>query len=123
MEDLRLLLGYFGERLPTGVEFINIQGLLSYLRTINLHKVLMLEDLVEILEPYIPMVISEKDLQKLFLAQREGNISRLTELEGEFVARSKFIFLNSALLASAYAEDTDWENIKRVCRKIRSMKI
>lgn len=82
-------------------------------------KIPIVEDLLEVLEPFIPLVISQESLYKMVAAYDSGDNGNLAQLEKEFVNRSKFVFINSIL----WAKDGEWGNIVTLCRKIRHIKL
>jgi len=116
--DLRSLLAYFKSQLPDYVKFINMESFTFYMRLGFPRKSSEMTILMEIIEPYIPMIITPENLEVVILAHEYGNQGEVTELEENLMDRSKFIFLTSVMEAGS----ADWENIVQICRKIRSMK-
>lgn len=119
MEDLRQLLVYFKNQMPEYVNFINIESFYYYMRLAYPQKYKELTALMDILEPYIPLIISPRNLEEVVFAYEQGNLQELAKLEANFLGRSKFIFMNSVMTAN----QEDWENIMAICRRIREIKL
>ena len=118
LHDLRLLLLRYKGQLPRYVDFINIESFNFYLRMGYPAQSRELADLMEIIEPFIPMIVSPQNLEDVIAAYEEGNLDELASLEENYIGRSKFIFINSVMAA----DGEDWENILAICRKIREIK-
>jgi len=119
MEDLRQLLVYFKNQMPEYIYFINVESFYYYMRAAYPQKFKELAALMDIIEPFIPLVISPQNLEEVIFAYEEGNSQELAHLEEIFLDRSKFIFMNSVMAGC----DTDWENIVAICRRIREIKL
>ena len=119
LEDMRRLLVYFKEQMPEYIHFINIESFYYYMRLAYPKKYKELAALVDIIEPYIPLIISPRNLEEVIFAYEQGNSHDLAQLEADFLNRSKFIFMNSVMTA----QQPDWENIVAICRKIREIKL
>ena len=119
LHDLRLLLLRYKSQLPRYVHFINIDSFYFYLQLGYPAQCHELSGLMDIIEPYIPMIVSPQNLEDVFFAYEQGDLEELANLEENYMGRSKFIFLNSVMAA----DDEDWENILAICRKIRTMKV
>jgi len=118
LHDLRGLLGYFKSQMPDYVSFINMESFNFYMQLGFPRKSSEMSVLMEIIEPYIPMIISPENLEVVIMAHENGKTAELDALEENLMSRSKFIFVNSVM----EAEVADWENIVAICRKIRAMK-
>jgi len=118
LHDLRRLLAYFAGQLPEHVDFINMESFCFYMRLGFPRKSGEMAALMEIIEPFIPMIISPANFEEVMFAYEQGNLGELAELEENFMSRSKFIFINSIMKAKG----DDWEDIVAICRKIREMK-
>lgn len=118
LHDLRQLLVYFKSQLPEYVDFINIESFYFYMRLGFPRKSKELAALMDIIEPFIPMIISPKNLEEVVIAYEQGNPEQLAALEKSFMGRSKFIFMNTVM----EAEGADWENILSICLKIWEIK-
>ena len=119
LHDLRLLLLRYKGQLPEYVDFINIDSFYFYMHLGYPEQCKELADLMDIIGPYIPMIISPKNLDDVFAAYESGNAEELANLEENYMGRSKFIFMNSVMAA----DGEDWENILSICRKIRAIKM
>ena len=119
MEDLRQLLVYFKNQMPEYISFINIESFYYYMRLAYTQKYKELAALMDILEPFIPLIISPSNLEEVMFAYEQGNSRELAKLEANFLNRSKFIFMNSVMTA----DQEDWQNIVAICRKIREIKL
>ena len=119
MEDLRRLLVFFRNQMPEYISFINIESFYYYMRLAYTQKYKELTGLMDILEPYIPLIISPRNLEEVVFAYEQGNSHELAKLEADFLNRSKFIFMNSVMTA----DQEDWENIVAICRRIREIKL
>ena len=119
MEDLRQLLVYFKNQMPEYISFINIESFYYYMRLAYPQKYKEMTGLMDILEPYIPLIISPRNLEEVIDAYEQGNSLELEKLEANFLGRSKFIFMNSVMTA----DQEDWGNIVTICRRIREIKL
>ena len=119
MEDLRQLLVYFKNQMPEYISFINIESFYYYMRLAYPQKYKELAALMDILEPFIPLIISPRNLEEVIFAYEQGNSHELAKLEADFLNRSKFIFMNSVMTA----DEEDWGNIVSICRRIREIKL
>jgi len=119
MEDFRQLLTYFKNQMPDYISFINIESFYYYMRLAYPQKYKELAALMDIIEPYIPLIISPRNLEEVVEAYESGNAHKLAKLEADFLGRSKFIFMNSVMTA----DDEDWGNIVAICRRIREIKL
>ena len=119
MEDLRQLLVYFKNQMPEYISFINIESFYYYMRLAYPQKYKEMTGLMDILEPYIPLIISPRNLEEVVDAYEQGNSLELAKLEADFLGRSKFIFMNSVMTA----DQEDWDNIVAICRRIREIKL
>ena len=119
MEDLRQLLCYFKNQMPDYISFINIESFYYYMRLAYPQKYKELTALMDILEAYIPLIISPRNLEEVVFAYEQGNAHELAKLEADFLDRSKFIFMNSVMTA----DQEDWGNIVAICRRIREIKL
>ena len=119
MEDLRQLLVFFKNQMPDFISFINIESFYYYMRLAYPQKYKELSGLMDIIEPYIPLIISPHNLEEVIFAYENGNSQELAKLEADFLGRSKFIFMNSVMTA----DQEDWGNIVAICRRIREIKL
>jgi len=119
MEDLRQLLVYFKNQMPEHIYFINVESFYFYMRVAYPQKFKQLAALMDIIEPFIPLVISPQNLEEVIYAYEEGDSKGLAQLEEIFLDRSKFIFMNSIMTA----QETDWQHIVSICRRIREIKL
>jgi len=118
LHDLRLLLLRYKGQLPRYVHFINIDSFYFYMQMGYPAQCEELTGLMEIIEPYIPMIVSPQNLDDVVYAYEQGDLDELASLEENYMGRSKFIFMNSVMAAN----NEDWENILAICRKIREVK-
>lgn len=118
LHDLRRLLVYFKSQLPQYVDFINMESFYYYMRLGFPRKAAELAALMEIIEPFIPMIITSQNLEEVIDAYEQGNLAALDTMEESLMSRSKFIFLNSVMRAKG----DDWENLLSICRRIRAIK-
>ncbi|MCL2573587.1 MAG: hypothetical protein FWE34_03420 [Defluviitaleaceae bacterium] len=119
MEDLRQILVFFKNQMPEHMHFINIESFYYYMRLAYPQKYKELTALIDIIEPYIPLIISPRNLEEVIFAYEYGDSHELARLEADFLGRSKFIFMNSVMAA----DEEDWENISAICRRIREIKL
>lgn len=119
MEDLQGLLLYFKKYIPCNLHFINIASIYSFMNMQNPEKFARLEGIMEVLEPFIPLIVSPKNLEEVVNAYEGGDSGEFAELEEGFLLRSQFVFINSIMAAT----DRDWENIVDICMKIREIKL
>lgn len=118
LEDFRILMLYFGQSIPEYMDFVSLAALYRHFKGIDEKKLSILEDITELLEPYIPMIINEKSLQNMLLAYSVGDSDEIYRIENEYLNRSKFIFANSIMKA----DENDWKSIVTMCLKIKSLR-
>jgi len=104
--------------MPERIDFINIESFYFYMFLGFPDKGRELTTLMGIIDPYIPMIISPQNLEEVVSAYEEGDTSHLANLEENFMGRSKFIFMNSVMMA----QGADWDNIVAICLRIREVK-
>ena len=118
LHDLRLCLLRYKGQLPMYVDFINIDSFYFYMRLGYPEQSREVANLMEVIEPYIPMIISPQNLEDVYFAYEQGRMDQLAQMEASYMGRSKFIFMNSIMAA----DEEDWDSILAICRKIRDIK-
>ena len=118
MEDFRRLLVCFKSQMPAYIHFINIESFYFYMSLAYPKKYKELTALMDVIEPFMPLIVSSKNMGDVILAYEQGDDDKMTKLEKGLASRSKFIFMNTAMAV----QDADWKNIVAICRKIREMK-
>jgi len=118
LHDLRSILAFFKGHMPHNIKFINVESFYFYMRLGFPNKFKEMRGLMDIVEPYIPLVISQKNLEDVVFAYEQGNLTELAEMEDFFSKRSKLVFINSVMEAN----EVDFSNIVSICRRIRSLK-
>ena len=113
--DLRAALEFFKGEMPKNIDFINVDSFYFYLNLAFPSKYAEISGLMDVLEPFVPVIISEKNLMSLLGFYAAGEMEPILNLEESLMNRSKLLFLNSAMTA----ENGHWENIMAVCCKIR----
>lgn len=119
LHDLRRLLVNFQSHMPEYIHFINTESLYFYMKLGFPQKSQELESLMDIIDPYIPLIISPKNLQEAMTTYEQGNIDRLSALTESYANRSKFIFISSVMKT----QNADWESMVAICRQIRKLKL
>jgi len=104
--------------MPDYVDFINIESFYFYMRLAYPKKYKELMALMDILEPFMPLIIPPKNLDEVIFVFEQGDAEEMVQLEESFVDRSKFIFINTVMMV----RESDWQNIVAICRRIREIK-
>ena len=118
LEDLRSSLKFYQENADPEMIFISIEGFYWYLQQLNVNIAANTQELIETIEPFIPMMMSERSLNQL-LYVTDGYAPELAELEREYLNQSKLKFINTILAARSWDE---WDRIRNICRTIRNYK-
>ena len=119
LEDLRGSLDFYKKNASHHVVHLNIDGFYWYFGMINPVLCAGTQELMETVEPFIPVIVSEENLDLLVFAYENEELARLEELEADFLRHSKLKFINSILAVNSYEE---WDRIRNICRTIRSYK-
>ncbi|MDR1703591.1 MAG: hypothetical protein LBS19_02750 [Clostridiales bacterium] len=77
------------------------------------------KEVIEMIEPFIPLVINDESLDTYLLAAISQDENELIRLQNQFVQNAKIRFVKN--LMGAQSED-DMEEIFEVCRTIREYK-
>jgi len=119
LADLRQVLGMFIGEFPEDIHFISIDSFYFYMNMAFPKKCREIGALMHVLEPYIPLVVSGRNMESILTAYEAGDFDRLLFMEESLMGRSKLIFLNSAMtLDSAH-----WEDMVRICCQIRAQRV
>ena len=118
LSDLRGLLLYFKGQIPYNMFFISLDSFYFYMRLAFPRQSRELANLMEIIEPFVPLIISPQNLEDVMAAYDNGQTEELAALEAMLAQRSRFVFVNSVMQANM----PDWENIIGICRQIRQLK-
>ncbi|MCL2575736.1 MAG: hypothetical protein FWE33_04815 [Defluviitaleaceae bacterium] len=117
LDDLRNELAFLKNELPKDIHFISADSFYFYLNLAYPIKCQQVMGLMTVLEPYIPLVVSEKGLNTLMNAYAQNDLNRLTDVEQSLAARSKLLFLNSAITT----DEDNWSNVVDVCCALRRL--
>jgi len=109
---------FIGE-LPEDIDFINLESFYFYMSLSFPNKAREIGALMNLIEPYIPVIVSQRSLESILDAYMEGDFKRLTQLESGVASRSKLTFLDAAMNSDAH----NWEEMVELCCYIRSHRI
>jgi len=115
LEDLRLATRFLRSQLPKDIHFFSTESFYFYLRMAYPEKTTEIQGLMAVLEPYVPLILSESTLFSLFDAYVTNDIAQLLVLQDALVTRSKLLFISSAI----DADDDGWQNVMDICCTIR----
>ena len=113
--DLRRMLTLFSAEMPQDIDFINTDSFYFYMHQTNPVKSREAQALMGIVEPFIPIIISQKSLDEFVVTYLSGDFERLTSLEQRIASRSKQLFINSAMTST----NNDWESMIDTCCVVR----
>ncbi|MCL2753878.1 MAG: hypothetical protein FWE44_07005 [Defluviitaleaceae bacterium] len=113
--DLRNAASFLRSQLPKNIHFINADSFYFYLNLAYPQKSAQIRVLMSVLEPYVPLILSEASLYSLFDAYSLGDMPQLLVLQQNLDARSKLLFINSAIDAT----EEHWQSIMDTCLAIR----
>jgi hypothetical protein len=117
--DLRRILSYFDGELPENIDFISLDSFYFYLSLAYPAKSREIGALMGIVEPFIPIIVSQKNIENIITAYILGDFERLYNLEQMLIGRSKLQFINAAITCSK----ENWDNMVDICCFIRSNKL
>lgn len=119
MEDLRDALASVDNR---NIIFMNLDSFYAHISEFESKKWdkgKNVEELINIIEPYIPIVVTDQNIESFLNAAISDNEEMLTQMENAFVQNSKIKFIQS-IMGVQNAEQ--WQEIVGVCRTIRAYK-
>lgn len=119
MEDLRDALKDIGR---SDIIFMNLDSFYAYtteLENKGWDKRKNIEELINIIEPYIPIVITDQNIEAFLYAAINNNEENLNQMEKNFVQSSKIKFIQSVIKAKTTEQ---WQEIVNICRTIRAYK-
>lgn len=121
--DIRVILDRQDAETLKKVIFLDLEGFYSFVEKkrglLKSGSGKNFKELIETIEPFIPLVLSDDNLELYLLTALEQDSGELAQLERKFVLDSKIKFIKNLL--SARSEE-EWENIFRICRTIREYK-
>ena len=117
--DLRRALAPFRGEMPGDIYFINADSFYFYLRRTFPGKHQEIGGLMGVLEPFIPVIVSERNLLSLLAAYAGGSTDRLAQVEQAMADRSRVLFINSAMTA----DNDHWENMIGICCQVRQQRL
>ncbi len=112
----RTLLGYDYKKL-NNVVFFNNEAVYDYLKKLKCSPNLTISDILDTIEPYIPLALTETSLQMLL--DVVNTPQDVEVIEKNFSKSAKIDFLNLLVIIN---EEEEWKNILDVCERIRSFK-
>jgi len=115
LDDLRIATAFLRNQMPKDIHFISADSFYFYLGLAFPEKTAQIRSLMGVLEPYVPLILSEHALFCLFDAYAENDIAGLITLQQNLDTRSKLLFINSAI----EADDEQWQDVVAVCCAIR----
>ncbi|MCL2854948.1 MAG: hypothetical protein FWE21_04950 [Defluviitaleaceae bacterium] len=119
LQDLRHALAPFKGQMPENIHFINMDSFYFYLGMAYPCKRQEIGSLMWVLEPFIPVIISERNLLALLAAYASGDMTNLSRLEASLSDRSRLSFIQTAITADC----THWQNIMGICRQIHNQRL
>ncbi|MDR2166694.1 MAG: hypothetical protein LBE35_02430 [Clostridiales bacterium] len=114
--DLRRILVLFENEMPSDIDFISVESFYFYMSLASPAKSREIAALMGIVEPFIPIIISQKNLENILDAYFLGDFARLSRLEQVLIDRSKLLFINAAITA----DNAGWNEMVEACCDIRS---
>jgi len=117
--DLRNALWDFRNEMPEGIHFINMDSFYFYVNMAFPSKRQEIGGLMNILEPFIPVMVSECNLMSLLAAYASGDMANLARLEQSLIDRSHLSFIQTAISADC----THWDSIVTTCRKVHKQRL
>jgi len=119
LEDLRNTMADFRDEIPKGIHFINVESLYFYIHSAFPAKRQEIGGLMMVLEPFIPVTVSEYNLMSLLAAYASGDMEALARLEQGLINRSRLLFLQTAISA----DNSNWEHVVNSCRQVRMQRM
>lgn len=119
LEDLRYALTNVKHN---NIIFMNLESFYKHIAEFAKEKCdteKSIEELVNIIEPYIPLVVTDKNIEAFLNAAVDDNEDVLKQMENTFVQNSKIKFIQSVIGAQNAQQ---WHEIVDVCRTIRAYK-
>jgi len=117
LEDIRGLIGEIKNYDISNVVFINVESFLSFI--CDKLESYRLRELLNDVEPYIPLIVSGDNLALYIEASFAQDISAVKSLESAFIHNSMALFISSVYNAG---DGGAWDDIKRICAQIRDYK-
>jgi hypothetical protein len=114
LEDLR------GVLLKIGIVlFFDLNSFYQYI-DMYLHEydVGRITRLIGVVEPYIPIAVSDDEIDNFLAAAMDNDAAEVERLEREFVAHSKMKFIRDAISM----DDGEWGGAVEICQTIRRYK-
>lgn len=115
LADLRHVLGQFIDEIPSDIHFISVGTFYFYMHMAFPNRCREIRALMGIVEPFIPIVLSGRNLQSIIIAHESGSDARLIGVEESLIERSKLIFLKNAMILNKH----EWEEMVNICCEIR----
>jgi len=119
LADLRHILAMFIGELPEDIHFISIDSFYFYMNLAFPKKTREIAALMNVLEPYIPLVVSQNAMEGILCAYEEGDYARLLSIEENLAGRSKLSFIHSAL----NMKNDNWADMVKICCQIRAQRV
>ncbi|MCL2236552.1 MAG: hypothetical protein FWB98_08970 [Defluviitaleaceae bacterium] len=119
LEDLRNTMADFRGEMPKGIHFINIESFYFYVNSAYPAKRQEIGGLMGVLEPFIPVTVSEYNLMSLLAAYASGDMQSLARLEQGLIDRSRLLFLQAAISSS----NSHWQHVINTCCQVRMQRM
>jgi len=122
LEHMRAVLRGFDAKTAGNIIFLNLESFYGYINKTRVTGNLTdcpFEKIAGLVEPYIPLAVTEDDMADYISAALDNRIADLTELEDEFVRVSMIKFINAVRNSDS---DEDWNSLKETCVTIRNCK-
>ena len=97
------------------IVFLNLDSLYSFFDK----KGGNISELINTIEPYIPLMISSENIKDFIEAAVTNDEERIKWLEDAFITNSKIKFINSVYSVET---ENEWQEIVDLCVKIRDYK-
>jgi len=118
LSDLRLLLISAKKNTPQNIVYINLSSFYFYFDLAYPDMCNAIKELMAIIDPYIPLIISQSNLDEILIAREMGDLARMICLQDNYKTRSEYVFINSIMQAN----ESDWEAIIEICKRIRELR-
>ena len=114
LDDIRDFLSVLKDYYIGNIVFFNLESFFNFVSEKLGHG--GLKKLLYEIEPYIPLVITENNLEHFARAVAENDKDMLKTISAVLSANSITIFIGAVYKAE---NDTDWQKIKMECLKIK----
>jgi len=103
-----------------GIKFFNINSFYKYIGFyMNENDSNKIIHLLTMVEPYIPIIASDDNIDIFLEAALQNNVAEVVRLENEFILGSKIQFIHELITQE---NDDEWRNTIDTCQAIRKYK-